>query len=107
MHDADGIVLQPTTAIEGTAALDVLTSWAAETKRPVFSIGPLLPFKDGTTQFSQAALRAEIVAAPPGVGDKIMSFLDNALATKGEASVVYIGFGSHFWHAAWQAYEIN
>jgi hypothetical protein len=73
--------------------------------KPVFNIGPMVPLKPGTTEFSQASLDAEVAATPGGmsvsrvgnIGDAIVKFLNNALEKYGESSVVYISFGTFFW----------
>lgn len=97
--ESDGILTTNAVGYDGADALSVMSKWSDETNRPTFHLGPMLPFKEGTTEFSQATLDAEVAAAPKGVGEAIQSFLDRALATKGEYSVIYIGFGTHFWYA--------
>ncbi|KAI0645537.1 UDP-Glycosyltransferase/glycogen phosphorylase [Trametes meyenii] len=59
-----------------------------ETSREVFYAGPLLPVG------AQATLRE---TRNSNNGDKIMSFLDDKLTSRGERSVIYIAFGSLFW----------
>lgn len=86
-------------AYDGKDALSVMPKWSGETNRPTFHLGPLIPFKEGTTEFSQATLDAEVAAAPTGVGEAIQRFLDSALTTKGEYTVIYICFGTHLWYA--------
>ena len=99
--ESDGILTTFAVAYEGEEALSVMPKWSGETNRPTFHLGPLLPFKEGTTEFSQATLDAEVAAAPKGVGEAIQSFLDRALATEGERSVIYICFGTWFWYASY------
>lgn len=63
----------------------------------MYHLGPMRPFKAGTADFDEATLVAEMNAAPPGIGEKVQGFLDNAMSAKGECSVVYICFGTNFW----------
>jgi len=95
--ECDGLVTCCAVGYDGQVALDVVSSWLAEDNHPTFHIGPVLPLEPGTTNFVPWALKAEREAAPPGVGDRVTSFLENALNEHGAHSVVYICFGNFFW----------
>jgi hypothetical protein len=98
LHEADGVATSCTVGFDGHRTLASLSKWAEESGgRSVFNLGPLMPFKPGTTVFGSAALEAEMRSVPIEVAENIHSFLENALMRKGEASVVYICFGSFFW----------
>lgn len=87
-----------TVGFDGPRPLTILSKWAEETGgRPAYNFGPVMPFKPGTTNFGTAALEAEMRSVPTEVAKAVNVFLENALATNGEASVVYICFGSFFW----------
>lgn len=97
-QESDGLATPCTPDFDGEEVLRATDQWLAETGRVAFNLGPLMPFKAGTNDFSSATLEAELKAAPPGVGETVIKFLDNALATRGKESVVYIGFGHFFWY---------
>lgn len=97
--ECDGLLTDSALAYDGEETLASINAWATELNKPVHNIGPLRPFTPGTTDFSKATLAAEIDTAPPGVGAKVKSFLDEKLSTLGECSVVYICLGSMFWSA--------
>lgn len=99
LYESDGIITSCALGYDGEAALSALSNWAAGKNYPTFHVGPLLPFKQGTTEFSKATLDAELAIAPEGVADAIQSFLDAQFDAKGESSVVYICFGTLFWYA--------
>ncbi|KZW02221.1 UDP-Glycosyltransferase/glycogen phosphorylase [Exidia glandulosa HHB12029] len=97
LYASDGIASSCALAFDGEEAVSALSSVAAERGKPAFHLGPLLPFQDGTTKFSRAALEAEIATAPPGIAATIQDFLDKHRDAKGACSVVYICFGTHYW----------
>ncbi|KZW02232.1 UDP-Glycosyltransferase/glycogen phosphorylase [Exidia glandulosa HHB12029] len=97
LHESNGIVSVCSVGFDGEEALAAINDLAAARNQPCFHLGPLLPFKDGTTEFTRATLDAELATAPPGVSNTIQSFLDTHLALKGPQSVVYICFGTHMW----------
>ena len=97
MNECDGLISACAPGYDGEKMLAAVDAWAAESGRPVYNVGPMRPFKTGTTDFSEATLAVEMAATPPGVGAKVLSFLDGALSTKGEDSVVYICLGTHSW----------
>ncbi|KZW02223.1 UDP-Glycosyltransferase/glycogen phosphorylase [Exidia glandulosa HHB12029] len=96
LDESDGIVTTCSVGFDGEAALAGMDALATR-NRPSFHLGPLVPFKDGTTEFSPATLEAELATAPPGVASAIQSFLDDHLTSKGSHSVIYICFGTHVW----------
>lgn len=96
-QESDGLATPCTPDYDGEETLGAIDKWLAETGRLAFNLGPLMPFKPGTANFSSATLEAEMKAAPPGVGEAVITFLDRALSTYGKESVVYICFGSFFW----------
>jgi hypothetical protein len=97
VSEADGFITSNTVGYDGEELLSSIKEYMGKLNRPVFNIGPTIPFQSGTTQFSQSSLDAEIAAAPSGVGNKVKDFLDAALLSKGEGSVIYICFGTMFW----------
>jgi hypothetical protein len=99
MREADGLATCNAPGYDGEV-LNSIDGWMTETgRRPTFHLGPMLPLQPGTSEFSQRALEAEMAAAPPGVGVKVKTFMDTILETRGEASLVYISFGTLFWCA--------
>lgn len=97
-RESDGLLTPHMTNLDDAELLATIDRWLSKDKRPAaFNIGPLLPFQDGTTNFSASTLEAEMRSAPPGVGDAVMSFLDKVLVSRGEESAVYICLGSTFW----------
>lgn len=98
LNECDGLISACAPGYDGEKTLAAVDAWAAESGKPVYNVGPMRPFKAGTTDFAEAALAVEMAATPPGVGAKVMSFLDSALRTKGEDSVVYICLGTHSWY---------
>lgn len=98
-YESDGILSCCALAFDGEATLSAIDAWSNAKGHPTFHVGPVLPFKEpGSTSFSLRAADGEKAAAPPGAADAVTLFLDRALKEKGEASVVYICFGTHFWY---------
>ena len=97
MYEADGIASISTPAFDGEAAINVVSEWAAKTGRVVYNVGPTIPLIPGTSDYARETLEADLKSAPPGVADRVTVFLDQALASNGESSVVYICFGTFFW----------
>lgn len=77
----DGIVVAGPECFEpeGVAAL---RDWFAETSRPVYACGPLIPHGPQAAAFEKAQ-------SPEA--SKIESFLDAKLASHGDNSVIYVG----------------
>ncbi|KAG6821111.1 hypothetical protein H0H93_006450 [Arthromyces matolae] len=67
-------------------SLDALRAWQSLEQKPVYTIGPLLPFALAS---SQSDVNQDNIG--------IAAFLDNALNHSGEHSVVFISFGTSFW----------
>ena len=79
---ADGLIMTSPEAYEpeGIAAT---REWFADTKRPVWAVGPLNP----------PANTKEAIAGEEAICDnfdEIKSFMDNAQKTRGEQSVIYV-----------------
>ncbi|KAI0743898.1 UDP-Glycosyltransferase/glycogen phosphorylase [Daedaleopsis nitida] len=85
----DGVVLFTPECYEPEAVAGV-RAWFAETGRPVYTAGPLLPSaSQATANANEVKLSAE--------GSAFQTFLDETLKTSGEKSLIYISFGSMFW----------
>jgi hypothetical protein len=98
IHEADGVATSCSVGFDGPRSLAVLSKWAEETGgRPAFNLGPVMPLMPGTTDFGPATREAEMKSVPPAVAKNVNSFLESALASHGEASLLYICFGSFFW----------
>jgi hypothetical protein len=78
--------------------LSNINDYFAENGRPAFHLGPTIPLQPGTSNFSKKLLDEEMAAAPSGVGDKVQTFLDSTLKSRGERCIIYICFGSMFWY---------
>lgn len=102
MSECDGILTANCPAFDGEPVLAAMDKWAAESGRLIFNLGPMRPLIPGTTDMPESSLDAEIAASPPGVGAKVISFLDEMLHAKGRESVVYICLGSMFWYVIYR-----
>ena len=83
LSDCDGAIVMSPLAIEAEA-IKVLKQWFAETNRPLYAIGPLLPlkhYKDGHN---------ELVTGGSDNGKDALAFLDDMLAKHGKKSLVYV-----------------
>ena len=106
MVAADAVAATGAEAYDGNL-IKTLTAWVAETDRPTYCLGPVIPLQPGTSKFSQTSLEAEIKAAPGGMSEnanlanissKVIKFLGDATEKHGRNSVVYISFGTYFWY---------
>ncbi|OJT12307.1 UDP-glycosyltransferase 73E1 [Trametes pubescens] len=70
-------------------AVAAVRGWYAETGRPVYVCGPLLPPTSATATAKEKQQSKEAI--------EISEFLDTTLKTSGEKSLLYISFGSIFW----------
>lgn len=75
--NCDGVLLSAAHAIEGQA-IDAIKTWFSETKRDVFSVGPLLP-----PSYWHAAQSDQ-------GSDDVPVFLNDMLAKYGEKSVILV-----------------
>ncbi|KAI0738932.1 UDP-Glycosyltransferase/glycogen phosphorylase [Daedaleopsis nitida] len=89
MEKADGVFLFTPESYEPEAVAAV-RRWYAETSRPVYVCGPLLP---SASKMSAHEKEKKLSTE----SSEIQLFLDEALKTSGEKSVVYISFGSILW----------
>lgn len=80
MEACDGIVLATPECYE-PEAIAALRDWLAETSRPIYAIGPLIP------SGAQAAAFEKLQSSDAA---KVESFLDAKLASHGEHSVLYV-----------------
>ncbi|KAH9925915.1 UDP-Glycosyltransferase/glycogen phosphorylase [Epithele typhae] len=69
-------------------SIQVARNWLAETGRPVYTTGPLLP------PASKTSVANEKIQSPEGA--EIEAFLGEMLSRSGEHSLLYISFGSIF-----------
>ena len=77
----DGLVCAVPECFE-PEAIATLREWFAETSRPVYACGPLIPHGAQAAAFEKAQ-------SPEAA--KIESFLDAKLASHGDHSVIYVG----------------
>ncbi|KAI0353321.1 UDP-Glycosyltransferase/glycogen phosphorylase [Trametes cingulata] len=70
-------------------AVAAVRQWYAETSRPVYTCGPLLPARSATSTENEKKQSKEAV--------EIQEFLDATLKSAGEKSLLYLSFGSVFW----------
>ncbi|KAI0368559.1 UDP-Glycosyltransferase/glycogen phosphorylase [Pilatotrama ljubarskyi] len=70
-------------------AVEAVRQWYAETSRPVYTCGPLLPASSATSTENEKKQSME--------STEIQEFLDATLKNAGEKSLLYISFGSIFW----------
>lgn len=77
----DGLVVAGPECLE-PEAIAALRDWFAETSRPVYACGPLIPHGAQAVAFEKAQ-------SPEA--SKIESFLDAKLASHGDHSVIYVG----------------
>ncbi|KAL1942706.1 hypothetical protein VTO73DRAFT_4946 [Trametes versicolor] len=88
MESCDGALLITAEPYEAEAVAAV-KNWYAETGRPAYVCGPLLPPTSATATAKEKQQSTEAV--------QIQEFLDTTLKTSGEKSLLYISFGSLFW----------
>ncbi|KAH8085453.1 hypothetical protein BXZ70DRAFT_561619 [Cristinia sonorae] len=96
---SDGMLIMTPEAYE-PAAVAATKEWFAESKRPVWAVGPLISSvttrNEGT--MSGKDVRSESV-------DTVTKFMDDTLATHGERTMIYISFGSTFWPSNFEKAE--
>ncbi|KAI0631464.1 UDP-Glycosyltransferase/glycogen phosphorylase [Trametes polyzona] len=85
---ADGAFLMTAEPYE-PEAVAAAKGWYAETGRPAYVCGPLLPPRSATAIEKEKQQSKE--------AGQIQKFLDTTLKTDGEKSLLYISFGSVFW----------
>ncbi|KAH9925919.1 UDP-Glycosyltransferase/glycogen phosphorylase [Epithele typhae] len=83
----DGVLLLSFESWE-KEGIQVARNWLAETGRPVYTTGPLLP------PASKTSVANEKIQSPEGA--EIEAFLGEMLSRSGEHSLLYISFGSVF-----------
>ncbi|KAI5123071.1 hypothetical protein M0805_000505 [Coniferiporia weirii] len=83
--ESDGVILNTSFSVE-PQAISAWKKWLGD--RPVFVVGPLTPVISPSTQISNESGK---------IPHDVKGFLDGALGTFGENSVVYISFGTVFW----------
>ena len=87
-RECDGFLCASSAAYE-SESLHALRSWLAETSRPVYTIGPLVPpgFGDAAG-LSSVAKQKEIDSSKNG--GEFQIFLDKTLKSHGEHSLIYV-----------------
>ncbi|KAH9851061.1 UDP-Glycosyltransferase/glycogen phosphorylase [Lenzites betulinus] len=88
LEECDGMLIITPEPYEPDAVAAV-RKWYAETGRPAYVCGPLLPPGSATATANEKQQSKESV--------QIQEFLDKTLKTDGEKSLLYISFGSMFW----------
>ncbi|KAG5635137.1 hypothetical protein H0H81_012325 [Sphagnurus paluster] len=83
--DSDGILIASCDAYE-KGPLDGVRQWFADWKKPIYTVGPLLPAGYTSTQSDANESHSEIE-----------HFLFKKQETHGKRSVVFISFGTAFW----------
>ncbi|KAI1796353.1 UDP-Glycosyltransferase/glycogen phosphorylase [Ganoderma leucocontextum] len=86
---SDGLFMFTPTSYEPEAVASAKT-WFAETGRPAYAVGPLLPSASKATAAANEGKQS-------AESSEIQEFLDATLKSSGEKSLVYISFGSIFW----------
>nr|VWP02307.1 Trihydroxynaphthalene reductase (EC (T3HN reductase) [Ganoderma boninense] len=86
---SDGLFMFTPTSYE-PEAVAAAKGWFAETGRPAYAVGPLLPSASKAT----AAANEQKQSAE---SSQILEFMDANLKISGEKSLIYISFGSMFW----------
>lgn len=76
--DCEGIVIT-TTEVYEKASLEALKSWFAESKKPVYAVGPLLPPTYGEPEILVGEENAEVQA-----------FLEASLSRHGVRSLIFV-----------------
>ncbi|KAF8542582.1 hypothetical protein BDD12DRAFT_876041 [Trichophaea hybrida] len=98
VETADGLMTCGAVDYDGETCLDSIEAWIHKLNdRPTYHLGPMLPFKPGTVDYSPASKAAELATAPAGMGAKILDFLDRAHSQFGPNCLVYISFGTEHW----------
>lgn len=85
LHECDGIVLLSSTAFDLEGCRTV-KAWAAETNRPVYAIGPLLP--DELFHTTQITRRDE--SDKSASGQEVIAFMDQIYESHGACSLLYV-----------------
>ncbi|GJJ13356.1 hypothetical protein Clacol_007608 [Clathrus columnatus] len=94
LHECDGMICASNTAFE-PEAYRATKEWFAETSRPLYVVGPLLPDSILSSELSNGS---KIVDPQLSTDEKeIVAFLDNIYATSGSRSLLYVSFGTIFW----------
>ncbi|KAH9849890.1 UDP-Glycosyltransferase/glycogen phosphorylase [Lenzites betulinus] len=88
LEACDGVLLNTTEPYEHEAVAAV-RKWYAETGRPVYVCGPLVPPQSANATANEKQQSND--------SDSIQVFLDSTLETSGEKSLLYIAFGSVYW----------
>lgn len=105
ISECDGIISAASTAyeFEGCKAAH---EWFAQSNRPAYTIGPLLP---DDILFDEVQITASELDVSPN-GQDVITFLDKVLASSGPQSVIYVSFGTLFWptrgECIWKTLEI-
>ena len=65
-----------------------MRAWLAETKRPLFTFGPLIPPGSGDT--TALSTRAKHMEFDSKNGSEFQLFLDRILKSHGKGSIIYV-----------------
>ena len=65
-----------------------MRAWLAETNRPVYAVGPLVPPGFGGSGLSETAKQTEIDSS--NKGGEFQAFLDKTLKSHGTRSLIYV-----------------
>ena len=66
----------------------MLRGWIAETNRPLYAIGPLIPPGFGENKLSDVAKKMEVESSTNG--NEFQTFLDKTLQSHGKHSVLFV-----------------
>ena len=83
LESSDGVLLFTPTSYE-PEAVAAMKGWFAETGRPAYAVGPLLPSASKETADANEKKQSN-------ESGEIHAFLDTTLANSGEKSLVYVG----------------
>ncbi|EKM59462.1 glycosyltransferase family 1 protein [Phanerochaete carnosa HHB-10118-sp] len=88
IHECDALVSSTSAIYEPKECIKALNDFFALTSRKMYLVGPLI---SDTKRSSR--LETEGAAKSP----ELLEFMQNALKTHGEKSLIYISFGTFFW----------
>lgn len=86
--ECNGIISATSTAFEFEGC-KAAHEWFAQTNRPVYTIGPLLPDDIFSDEIQTTGTRSIELDVSPN-GQEVMAFLDKVHASSGPRSVVYV-----------------
>ncbi|KAF8583172.1 glycosyltransferase family 1 protein [Ramaria rubella] len=93
-RECDGFVAVSSPVYEA-GSLNAMRAWFAETNRPFYAVGPLMPPGAGGAGLSESSKKVEAELSENG--DEFQIFLDKTLNNHGQKSIIYVSFGSIWW----------